>query len=87
MTSLKKVVERASYGTVRESGKVRQIIIRIIPPNVVGFRAKGCRREYQLTMESCYLMAVRASVESERRKMKNEKMHHEGAKNTKENRY
>jgi len=68
MTSLKKVVERASYGTVREAGKNRRIIVMVRPPNVLGFRAKGCRREYQLTMESCYLMAVRAGVESERRK-------------------
>ena len=53
MTKLKRIVKRTGAGVVREAGKNREIVIILRPPNVLGFRAKGCRKEYQLTSEAC----------------------------------
>ena len=67
MTKLKKPVKRTGAGSIREAGKLRDIVVILRPPNVIGFRAKGCRKEYQLTTEGCYTMAVRASVAAEKK--------------------
>lgn len=67
MTTLKKPVRRVSSATVHEQGKNRQIIVILRPPNLIGFRASGCRREYTLTLDGCYVMAVRAHVAAEKR--------------------
>lgn len=67
MTTLSKPVRRVSPATVREQGKARQIVVTLRPPNIIGFRASGCRREYQLPLEACYTMAVRAHVLGEKK--------------------
>jgi hypothetical protein len=67
MTDLRKPVRRVSRGLIREAGKVREVVVILRPPNVLGFRAKGCRKEYQLTAEACYTMAVKASVLAQKR--------------------
>lgn len=59
-TVLKKPVVRVTRGKVRETGKLREVLVILRPPNVIGFRAKGCRKEYQLTAESCYWLAMKA---------------------------
>jgi hypothetical protein len=70
MTNLTKPVKRISRGFVREAGQAREVVVILRPPNVIGFRAKGCRTEYRLTTEVCYLMAVRAHVAAEKREKK-----------------
>lgn len=65
MTSLRKPVRRVSAATIREQGRPRRIVVILRPPNILAFRAAGCRREYALTIEACYAMAVRAHVASE----------------------
>jgi len=73
MTNLKRPVKRTSNGLIREAGKVREVVIILRPPNIIGFRAKGCRKEYQLTAEVCYTMAVKAdhaAKQREKRKLK-----------------
>jgi len=77
MTSLNRPVKRTNAGMVREGGKMRAIIITIRPPNIIGFRAKGCHKEYQLTTEACYIMAVRAQV-LDLQKQKKLKRRHKG---------
>lgn len=67
MTNLSKPVRRVSSATIREQGKARKIVVILRPPNVIGFRAAGCRREYQLSLEGCYTMAVRADVLARKR--------------------
>ncbi len=67
MINLTKPVRRISSGAVREAGKIREVVIILRPPNVIGFRAKGCRKEYQLTAEVCYLMAVKADIAAQKR--------------------
>jgi hypothetical protein len=68
MTNLKSPVKRVSAGTVHEAGKDREVIVILRPPNILGFRAKGCRKEYQLTTDGCYVLAVRAHVLAEKKK-------------------
>jgi len=71
---LKKPVSRQSYGLVREAGKVRQVIIILQPPNLIGFRAKGCRTVYHLTADACYTLAVKAQAAAlQREKLKDKK--------------
>lgn len=80
MTDLKKPVKRVSAGMVHESGKPREVVVILRPPNVIGFRAKGCRKEYQLTTDGCYLMAVKAHVADEKRRKVREKKAKQGSK-------
>ncbi|MHC4121967.1 MAG: hypothetical protein ACYSSI_00205 [Planctomycetota bacterium] len=67
MTDLEKPVSRVSRGCIRECGKPREIVITLMPPNVLYFRAKGCRRKYALTAEACYMLAVKAHVADEKK--------------------
>jgi hypothetical protein len=67
MTTLTKPVRRVSGSLIHEQGRNRAIVVLLRPPNVIGFRAAGCRREYQLTIEGCYTMAVRAYVAAAQR--------------------
>jgi len=67
MTDLRKPVSRVSRATVREQGRQRQIVITLEPPNLLWFRAKGCRRRYALTADICYQLAVKASVAAQKR--------------------
>ena len=67
MTDLRKPVSRVSHATVHEQGKHRQIIITLVPPSVLWFRAKGCRRSYALTADACYQLAVKAAVMAQER--------------------
>ncbi len=64
---LNKTVSRESHGFVREAGKTRQVIIILQPPNLIGFRAKGCRKVYHLTSDACYSLAVKAELAAARR--------------------
>jgi hypothetical protein len=72
MTNLNKPIKRVSAGIVKEAGMAREVVVILRPPNVIGFRAKGCRREYQLTTEVCYSMAVKAHVADQRRQKQKE---------------
>lgn len=72
-TKLNKPVSRESYASIHEAGKARPIVITISPPSLIGFRAKGTRRTYWLTANSCYMAAVKAHVEDERKRKAKEK--------------
>jgi hypothetical protein len=62
MTLLRKKIKRVSNDSVRECGEERKIIITMEPPNLLGFRATGCRQTYYLTAGFCYHLAVKAAV-------------------------
>jgi len=68
MTNLTKSVSWVSAGFVREAGKPRPVIVTMKPPNLLGFRAKGCRGTYWLTTDACYTLAVEAEVRDKKRK-------------------
>ncbi len=56
-----------TQGQVREAGKYRDVVVVMRLPNLIGFRAKGCKTIYWLTVEACYYKAVEASVALEKR--------------------
>jgi len=64
---LKKPVKRVTTGIVREAGRDREVVVTLHPPKLIGFRAKGCRKEYFLPSDACYKLAVRAEVESNKK--------------------
>jgi len=65
-TKCKKPVYR-EVGCVDECGKHRPVIVSLEPPNVIGFRLKGLRRTFFLTVEGCYMQAVKAAVAAEKK--------------------
>lgn len=67
---IRKPVSRTTRGKVREAGKFRDVVVTIRPPNIVGFRAKGCRTEYCITAEVGYMMGVRAHLADKVRQKK-----------------
>jgi hypothetical protein len=67
MTTLTKPVRRVATTTIREQGKNRNIVVVLRAPGLIGLRAAGCRREYQLPLDAVYAMAVKAHVASEKR--------------------
>lgn len=76
MTGTKKATKRISSGLVHEAGKHREVIVVVGPGNIVGFRAKGCKKQYDLTAEACFNMAVKAEARlkaKEKRKAKKKK--------------
>jgi len=73
MTDLTKPVKRVTNGVVRESGRLRDIVVILRPPNLIGFRAKGCRKEYQLTTDALYSLAVKCHVAEEKKRTAKEK--------------
>jgi len=74
-TKLRKSVQRISCATIRERGKNRDVVVILQPPNILGFRLKGFHHTYYLTIEACYIMAVRAEIariRAEKKKAKKE---------------
>lgn len=67
MTKLTKPVRRETDSTVYEQGKHRPVIVSLEPPGLITFRLKGTRRTYRLTVDGCYLLAVKAHLEGLRR--------------------
>lgn len=70
MTKLKKPVRRVAIGVVKDGNMTGPVVIELRPPNLLCFRIKGCKREYNLTVEVCYFMAVRAQALSEEKAKK-----------------
>ena len=62
MTPLKNPVSRET--TVRDAG--RNVIIRIGPGDVIGFRLKGCRKWIETSLVACYHMAAKAEAAAKR---------------------
>ena len=57
---LRKPISRVTKNKVREAGKLRNVIVTLRPPNIIAFRTKGCRTEYQITADVGYWMGMRA---------------------------
>lgn len=70
MTKLTKPVRRETLSRVYERCQHRAVILTVEPPGLLAFRLKGCRRTYRLTIDGCYMLAVKAEVEAIRRERK-----------------
>jgi hypothetical protein len=67
MTSLKKPVRRV---TLQEHEQGLPLVVILDPDGTIAFRQKGRRKTFKTTLHACYLMAVSAEVEAERRERK-----------------
>lgn len=60
------IVRRLTRATVREAGKLRQLVITIYPGDIIGLRPLGTRREEKIEMRAVYDRAVINRVNAER---------------------
>jgi hypothetical protein len=67
---LRKAISRVTKSEVREAGRMRKVIVTLRPPNIIGFRTKGCRTEYQITADGGYWAAMRAHTIAESKEKK-----------------
>jgi hypothetical protein len=61
-----RIVRRETYDTRYERGKDRPIVVSIEAPNLLGFRLKGTRQTFYLTVEGCYMRAVQIKVAADK---------------------
>ena len=66
MTKLTKPVRRITDSTIRDCGKVRNLVITIYTNGTLGLRPSKTRREEIVTLEACYGLGVRQRVAAER---------------------
>lgn len=68
MTQLTKPVKR-TLGRSAGSGRDlhRETVITLYPGGVIGFRSKGRRHEYTVSVEACFSLAVKAEAEAQRK--------------------
>lgn len=63
MTDLTKPVRRRSFTRYGS----RRIVVCLKPGDLISFREEGRRKEYELPIETCFIMAARAEAESIRK--------------------
>lgn len=73
MTLLTKKLKRESDCMVWERGRPRPIIVTLYPSGLIGFRAKGIKKEFYLTIETAYMCALKAEVLAREHKQKKRK--------------
>lgn len=66
MTKLSKPVSRMSEAVVRDSGKLKRLVITIYPNDTIGLRPEKTRREETVTLGAVYSLAVKQRVNAER---------------------
>ena len=64
MTALNKLVKRECQ---RTSDRGRPVIVSLEPGDLLGFRLKGCRMTYRLTLGKCFLLAAQAHAQEQKR--------------------
>ena len=67
MTPLNKKVVRKTSTVIRDSGKLRDLIVTLYPNGVLGMRPWMTRREEYISLGACYDKAVKNRVLQERR--------------------
>lgn len=66
MTLLTKRIVRKTSATVRDAGKIRELIVTLYGNNTIGLRPSSTRREETVTFESCWSLGVKQRVVAER---------------------
>jgi len=62
MINLHKAIKRKSGVDVFEAGKLREIVVSLLPTGEVGFRLEGTRDTFTLPIAAGYQIAVKAHV-------------------------
>jgi len=58
MIKLNKTITRElEFVVVRDKGKYRPVIVELKPGDLVSFRAKGCRRKTEISLNHCMALA------------------------------
>ena len=73
MTKLTQPVTRKTDSTVRDRGKVRNLIVTLFPNNTMGLRPERTRQIEIVTLDSVYSLAVKQRVAKERAEKKQAK--------------
>ena len=61
----KKGITRQTDAAVYETGKMRPIMVTVMPKTIV-FRAKGMGNRYELGIERLFMLAVMSSVDTKK---------------------
>jgi hypothetical protein len=67
MTRLVKQVRREVGDIGLRGGDAGEFIVTLLPPHLLEFRKKGCRRRFTVTLASCYVLAARIAAEQIRK--------------------
>ena len=67
MTPLKSKITRMTGAEVRDRGKYRRLVISLYPNDTIGLRPEKMRKEEIVSIESCYVLAIKQRVAQERR--------------------
>lgn len=70
MIECKKPVHRIMQSTVFEKGKMREVIVSLLPGGTIGFRLKGTRSSFFLQASREYVRAVNLEAQNNMRKRK-----------------
>ncbi len=73
MTKTSKPVSRETVATKFERSQRRPIIVTIYPFGEIGFRLKGTRTTYSLSIEGCYDLAVKTALKVQAKERKTQK--------------
>lgn len=66
MTELNKPISRRTLETVRDRGRIRQLVVTLYPNGLIGIRPAGTRQEETTTIESVWSLATKQRVARER---------------------
>jgi hypothetical protein len=66
-TRLTRPVTRETSVTVRDGGRVREVIVTLEPSCVLALRLKGTRTTYRVTADAVYHLAVKREVAARQR--------------------
>jgi hypothetical protein len=66
MTKLSSPVTRMSEALVRDSGKLKRLVVTLYPNDTIGLRPEKTRREEVVAIGAAYSLAVKQRVNSER---------------------
>ena len=67
LTTLKRPIHRETAARAFERSEHRPIIVSLEPPATLGFRLKGTRRTYRLSVYIAYKLAVISDANAARR--------------------
>lgn len=70
MTKTHKPVSRETIATRFERSQRRPIVVTIFPHGEIGFRLKGTRTTYALSIEGCFDLAVKTALKAQARERK-----------------
>jgi 1-acyl-sn-glycerol-3-phosphate acyltransferase len=66
MIPLTKQIRRLSAATVRDAGKLRRLVVTLLPGDLIGIRPEGTRRTEYVSIGACHALGMRQRIQTER---------------------